>query len=101
MDYLRNITTKQWLIILAVIIFFVLFYFIFFRTPSNSHQSTDLEILMQQSTAPARVDETVNREEVEALMKQGEVAPSAEQPINKLSEEQKDELLKLMSAPSR
>lgn len=102
MDYLKSLTIKQWLVILGLLFFFAISYFIFFRKPPTTHINTELENLIQQGTAPVSVDESLNKSEIETLIKQGSVTPDKSnggQPKNDLTKQEQEELLRLMSAP--
>lgn len=88
------------MIILVAFIIFIVAIFYFFRTPSRSQSDIDLESLMRQGTAPVPVDEALNKSEIEILMRQGTApSPTPTEPKDNLTAEQKNELLKLMSAP--
>jgi ABC-type Na+ efflux pump permease subunit len=101
MDYLKSLTTKQWLIAIAVIIFFIASYFIFFRTPSKNEKAAQIENLIQKSTASKTIDENLKKAEIDFLVKQGTVVSSSTQTKKELSKDQKDALLKLLSAPRK
>lgn len=110
LDYLKNLTQRQWLIILSVAIFFVAAYFIFLKKSPVSPEGqdgVDIERLIQQGTAPISTEENLSRSEIQKLLKQS-TAPEVSQtgssqtpnaPKSDLTKEQKDELFKLMSAP--
>lgn len=100
MDYLKSLTAKQWVIIFCIIIFFVAGYLFFSRPDPVEERGVQLETLMRQGTAPVPVEETLNKTEVQTLLKQGVVPVSTTTGKTKeLTKEQKDALLRLMSAP--
>ncbi len=101
MEFFKGLTRRQWLIFFFTIIFIMAAYLTFYKKTLKSKIGPDLETLRRQSTAPRNVDESLNRSEVEALLKQGRVAPTAEQARNTLTDEQKKALLKLMSVPRK
>ena len=92
-----------------MIVFFILSYFIFVKKPvdQKAQREAELEKLMRQSTAESPADQSVNRSEIEKLLKQSTPAPTAGTSTSgqpkpatpSLTSDQKNALLKLMSAP--
>ena len=97
MNYLKNLTLRQWAIIVIIIAFFVASYFLFFKK-NIQPEVINLKTLMDQSTAPASSEENIGKAGLEKLLNR-ETPLNTTTPKPELTTEQRDDLFKLMSAP--
>jgi hypothetical protein len=97
MDYVKNLTLKQWIIIVTIELFFIVAYF-FFPRKAPQQTTLDLERLLEQSRAPVSVEENISKADLKRLLQQDTPA-SGGGSSTELTPEQKNDLFRLMNAP--
>lgn len=98
MNYFKNLSLRQWIIIVVIILFFVVSYFVFMRRPVDN-QKIDVEKLLNQGPAPMTSEENIGKDKLKSFLNPDVSSDGTSSTAKQLTNDQRSALLKLMSAP--
>ena len=98
MNYLKNLTLKQWVIIFSIVLFFAISLFLFMKEPVDQ-QRIDIEKLLNQGTAPMTSEDNIGRDKLQKFLNPDVSTVWSSSTVKEITDEQKNDLFKLMSAP--